>query len=87
MARSSSGLGHRPLKAEIRGSNPLRATKRAKTPVFTGVFATRSRSCTDRCDAESFVAAEGYELVSLRPTMPPTSIARKSIRGNVAGSP
>ena len=26
MARSSSGLGHRPLKAEIEGSNPLRAT-------------------------------------------------------------
>ena len=27
MARSSSGLGHRPLKAEITGSNPVRATK------------------------------------------------------------
>ncbi len=27
MARSSSGLGHRPLKAEIAGSNPARATK------------------------------------------------------------
>ena len=26
MARSSSGLGHRPLKAEITGSNPVRAT-------------------------------------------------------------
>src|SRR5215211_3425457 len=26
MAHSSSGLGHRPLKAEIRGSNPLCAT-------------------------------------------------------------
>jgi hypothetical protein len=25
-AHSSSGLGHRPLKAEIRGSNPLCAT-------------------------------------------------------------
>ena len=26
-AHSSSGPGHRPLKAEIRGSNPLCATK------------------------------------------------------------
>ena len=26
MARSSSGLGRRPLKAEITGSNPVRAT-------------------------------------------------------------
>lgn len=26
-ARSSSGLGRRPLKAEITGSNPVRATK------------------------------------------------------------
>ena len=26
MARSSSGQGHRPLKAEIAGSNPARAT-------------------------------------------------------------
>ncbi len=26
MARSSSGLGHRPLKAEITGSKPVRAT-------------------------------------------------------------
>ena len=27
VARSSRGPGHRPLKAEIKGSNPLRATK------------------------------------------------------------
>ena len=27
MARSSSGSGRRPLKAEITGSNPVRATK------------------------------------------------------------
>ena len=27
MAHSSSGLGHRPLKAEITGSNPVCATK------------------------------------------------------------
>ena len=27
VARSSSGPGHRPLKAEITGSNPVRATK------------------------------------------------------------
>lgn len=28
MAHSSSGLGHRPLKAEITGSNPVCATTR-----------------------------------------------------------
>lgn len=27
LARSSSGSGRRPLKAEITGSNPVRATK------------------------------------------------------------
>ena len=33
VAHSSRGLGHRPLKAEIRGSNPLRPTKtRHKKP-------------------------------------------------------
>ncbi len=30
MARSSSGLGRRPLKAEITGSNPVRATKNSQ---------------------------------------------------------
>lgn len=34
VAHSSSGLGHRPLKAEIRGSNPLCATKAKITPCF-----------------------------------------------------
>ena len=29
VAHSSSGLGHRPLKAEITGSNPVCATKRS----------------------------------------------------------
>jgi hypothetical protein len=32
MAHSSSGPGHRPLKAEIRGSNPLCATNNLLTP-------------------------------------------------------
>jgi len=35
-AHSSSGLGHRPLKAEIRGSNPLCATDRTKPPPWWG---------------------------------------------------
>lgn len=36
LARSSSGLGHRPLKAGITGSNPVRATsfKRNLFPLF-----------------------------------------------------
>ena len=32
MAHSSSGLGHRPLKAEITGSNPVCATTASLTP-------------------------------------------------------
>ena len=32
MARSSSGSGRRPLKAEITGSNPVRATNKDQTP-------------------------------------------------------
>ena len=38
MARSSSGLGHRPLKAEIEGSNPLRATTFNQEPLHSGVL-------------------------------------------------
>ena len=34
MAHSSSGLGHRPLKAEITGSNPVCATKVTLTAFF-----------------------------------------------------
>ena len=37
MARSSSGLGRRPLKAEIGGSNPLRATMNLQ-PAIWSVF-------------------------------------------------
>ena len=41
MARSSRGPGHRPLKAEIKGSNPLRATnsRHEKGPrIIPGAF-------------------------------------------------
>ena len=38
VAHSSSGLGHRPLKAEIRGSNPLCATKFIRTMIQRGQF-------------------------------------------------
>lgn len=39
MAHSSSGLGHRPLKAEIRGSNPLWATnKKCRRSKSSGIF-------------------------------------------------
>ncbi len=39
VAHSSSGLGHRPLKAEIRGSNPLCATSNLLTPFFEATMA------------------------------------------------
>ena len=38
MARSSSGSGRRPLKAEITGSNPVRATKSYPRVFEPGVF-------------------------------------------------
>lgn len=36
MARSSSGLGRRPLKAEISSSNLLRATKQSQVIGYAG---------------------------------------------------
>jgi hypothetical protein len=60
-AHSSSGLGHRPLKAEIRGSNPLCATTRLSkmlrfgTPcrcaglwLFSARVALLNRACLQR---------------------------------------
>lgn len=38
MARSSSGLGRRPLKAEITSSNLVRATNEYKAPTSVGAF-------------------------------------------------
>ena len=38
MARSSSGLGRRPLKAEITSSNLVRATNECKAPTSVGAF-------------------------------------------------
>src|SRR5215204_1347654 len=37
-AHSSSGLGHRPLKAEITGSNPVCATSMEPTPLSAWAF-------------------------------------------------
>jgi len=42
-AHSSSGLGHRPLKAEIRGSNPLCATILKNVPPLPGNRPVRAR--------------------------------------------
>ena len=47
VAHSSSGLGHRPLKAEIRGSNPLCATKAKITPCFEAKSARQGVSFYD----------------------------------------
>ena len=38
MAPSSSGLGRRPLKAEVAGSNPVGATKFSRLRVFSAFF-------------------------------------------------
>ena len=38
-AHSSSGQGHRPLKAKIRGSNPLCATIIPPSPLFEAKMA------------------------------------------------
>ena len=45
MARSSSGLGRRPLKAEITSSNLVRATNEYKAPTSAGVFRIPPASC------------------------------------------
>ncbi len=45
MAHSSSGLGHRPLKAEITGSNPVCATKSRRLGMFPGAFCCHSEAC------------------------------------------
>ena len=41
MAPSSSGLGRRPLKAEVAGSNPVGATKFSRLRVFSAFFVFR----------------------------------------------
>ena len=46
MAWSSSGLGHRPLKAKIGGSNPLQATTNLQKPSFEGFFFS-SNTCRE----------------------------------------
>ena len=45
MARSSSGLGRRPLKAEITSSNLVRATNDCKAPTSVGAFSYALGSC------------------------------------------
>ena len=47
MAPSSSGLGRRPLKAEIAGSNPVGATikKVLGTALFSKVYQSTRKNC------------------------------------------
>ena len=45
MARSSSGLGRRPLKAEITSSNLVRATNDCKASTSVGAFSHAPASC------------------------------------------
>ena len=45
MARSSSGLGRRPLKAEITSSNLVRATNGCKAPTSVGAFSYAPAPC------------------------------------------
>ena len=49
MARSSSGSGRRPLKAEITGSNPVRATKSYPRVLQPGVFLYMYASLGGHC--------------------------------------
>src|SRR3990172_12498301 len=49
-ARSSSGPGHRPLKAEIAGSNPARATKLSEPGHCAGLFVFLSTEDTAGTD-------------------------------------
>ena len=41
MAPSSSGLGRRPLKAKVAGSNPVGATKFSRLRIFSAFFVVR----------------------------------------------
>ncbi len=48
MARSSSGLGRRPLKAEISSSNLLRATKKPQVIGYAGgLFSSLEQTCAN----------------------------------------
>ena len=60
VAPSSSGLGRRPLKAEVAGSNPVGATRNYKSPVrgiFVSVYSDRVRTggSTAMVSRESFL--------------------------------
>ena len=48
LARSSSGSGRRPLKAEITGSNPVRATKSFRDTPIVPLYMARSSSGSGR---------------------------------------
>src|SRR5918993_780860 len=64
-AHSSSGLGHRPLKAEIRGSNPLCATTRPGSPCRVDWFKKPAllRGFFGSCCPVSLVESEEFGQV------------------------
>ena len=65
-AHSSSGPGHRPLKAEIRGSNPLCATKTVieTTPDHCpGLFLVTNGSIS-RLESQKYTSIDRADLYS-----------------------
>ena len=93
MAWSSSGLGHRPLKAKIGGSNPLQATIAYFCEPFDAVyqfggfaFLSRNLSRTFRCLfwlAEFFFPSESLLLLSMVLFVLPA--AKPASEGSLAG--
>ena len=78
MAWSSSGLGHRPLKAKIGGSNPLQATMNFQEALIEGFFfytqdfANRAKSCLDSSNQRLAF------LCTVRPRAPRTHDATRA---------
>ena len=63
MARSSSGSGRRPLKAEITGSNPVRATKSFPRVYEPGVFFICTHLLVATCPLVAALLGSYFEIV------------------------
>jgi len=67
-AHSSSGLGHRPLKAEIRGSNPLCATTRPTSMSESGNRELEHRLAVDEVTRISSTSKQTKLVATCTPT-------------------
>ena len=74
MAPSSSGLGRRPLKAEVAGSNPVGATKLPRLRFISAFFLSRGSSTglsiSERGMRSSWVIAEEERIPSIPQARP-----------------